>query len=203
MKVGNVLSDSGKLRYSGYLEEPTLIWNPSVLQNSFMTKCRYKQWDFYALYNEDITLAVAIADLYYIKNVFITIYEKGKEPMTYEKVIPPWEEVKMSDTSNSGISFYNSSSFLVLFHNSNSHLKTVVAHHNDIEINLIFRQPPKQEGLVYLGPLNSDMSQFFYSHKQYNYLVDGYVKIGETQRLFHQELGMMDWGRGVWPYHGG
>ena len=197
--MGNVLSPSGKLQYSGYLSGPTLHWDPSPLQESY----RYKQWDFYAIYTHNLTLCIAIADLKYVKNVFITIYEAGKQPITLEKLIPPWDEVSMSNHSYVGTSFYNNTEFMVFFHNNHDTFKTIVAKYLMIDINLQFRRKPNQESMVFLGPFNSDMSQFFYAQKEYNFLVDGYAKIGNNEYLIYQELGMMDWGRGVWPYNGG
>lgn len=199
MKVGNVLTPTGKLQYSGYLSSPTLKWDPSPLLNSY----RYKQWEFYAIYTSELIIGVGIADIAYAKNVFITIYETGKQGRTLEKIIPPWEKMMMSNHSTVGTSFYNNTSFLVFAHNVHDTLRNVVAQHGDIDINFEFRRKSNQESMVYLGPFNSDMSQFFYSHKEYNFLVDGYVKIGEKEHLIHHELGIMDWGRGVWPYNSG
>ena len=92
---------------------------------------------------------------------------------------------------------------MVLFHNNQDNLKTIAAHHGLIDINLQFRRKSNQDSMVFLGPFNSDMSQFFYTQKEYNFLVDGHVRTGESEYMIHQELGMMDWGRGVWPYNGG
>jgi hypothetical protein len=200
LKVGKVLTSEGKLQFSGYSSFPTLTWDPSSIESNIFKVWRYKKWDFYSFYLQDLTLC---ADLWYIKNAFITIYQKGQSPVTYEKVIPSWEESKISETSLKGTTFYNSSSFFLLFTNNHENFKQIIANHNDIEINLQYRKDSDNQGMVYLGPFNSDHSQFFYSHKQYNYLVDGYVKIGKNEHIISQELGMMDWGRGLWPYHGG
>jgi Protein of unknown function (DUF2804). len=135
---------------------------------------------------------LAIADLYYVRNVFITVYEKGKDPVTYDKIIPPWESLRMSNTSLTGTSLYNSSSFFVFFHNIDKNIKSVTATYKDIDINLQFRKNNNQEGMVSLSPFNNDMSQFFYSHKQYNYDVYGYAKIGSYQHLFNKQQGVMD-----------
>lgn len=178
-------------------------WNPEVITESFFKRLRYKQWDFYSIYTQNLTLCAAIADLYYVKNVFVTIYETGKDPITIEKVIPGWEPMKMSNTSQVGTSLYNSSSWLVFFYNLNRYSKSILIQHGDIDINLSFKTSSLQDGIVYLMPFNSDKSQFFYAHKQYNYDVQGYVKIGTRDYIIYNELGVMDWGRGVWPYNGG
>jgi hypothetical protein len=155
------------------------------------------------MYTENITLCVALADIGYAKNAFITIYEKGRNPITYDQIIFPWEPTKMSENSEEGTTFYNSSSIFVLFVNAHKYLKSVIAHNSNTEINLQFRKSPQQESIVYLGPFNSDMSQFFYSHTVYNYKVYGYAEIEGREYVFNEELGMLDWVRGVWPYHGG
>ena len=201
--MGNVLTPDGKLQFSGYLSYPTLKWDPSVIESSFSKSLRFKKWDFYSIYLKNLTLCVAVADLYYAKNAFVTIYQQNSEPITYEKLIFPHESVKMSETSLSGITFYNSSSITFLFTNNHENYKQIIVQYKHIDINLQYRKESDQEGMVYLGPFNSEMTQFFYSHKQYNYKVDGYVKIANEEYILFQELGMMDWGRGIWPYHGG
>ena len=202
LKVGNVLTEEGNMQHSGYLAFPTLKWDQNKALNSNKS-WRFKKWDFYSFYLEEMTLCVAFVDLWYVKNAFITIYRPGHTPVTYEKVIFPWSEAKMSEHSLSGTTFYNSSDFFILFTNNHENYKQVIANHLDIEINLQYRKESDQEGMVYLGPFTSDYTHYFYSHKQYNYLIDGYVKIGNEELIVSNELGMMDWGRGVWPYHGG
>ena len=201
--AGDVLTEFGNLKYSGYQTLPKLRWNPSPLTDTYSNWIRYKKWDFYGVYTKDITLCIVLADLGYIKNAFITIYESGKDPVTYEKLIFPWETVIMSESSESGTSLYESSSFFVNFINNDENTKTILATHGNIEINLKYNKNPGQQGLLYYGPINSENSQFFFGHKLYNFEVDGFIKIGDFQYIFNQEPGVMDWGRGVWPYHSG
>ncbi|CAG9331277.1 unnamed protein product [Blepharisma stoltei] len=199
MKVGNVTTEDGKLAYSGYLTSPTLKWDPSIFEHNW----RFKQWEFYGIYADNITLAVATVDLGYVKNVFITIYEKGKDPVTIEEIVPFWVPSNMTQDSLKGTTRFNTTNFFMFFHNNGKDMKTVVANYKktEIDINLIFVKGKHQEGMVYLGPMNDDGSKFFYSHKQYNYLVDGYLTYNGKNHLFSKQLGVMDWGRGIWPYH--
>ncbi|OMJ87593.1 hypothetical protein SteCoe_10685 [Stentor coeruleus] len=199
---GKVLTDAGKLSYSGYSKYPSLNWDPSPLTSSFSDKLRYKMWDVYILYTNNLTLLIALADIGYIKNSFIISYEKKSSPKSYEKLIPPWESTLMSSTSLSGTTSYNSSSYSLLFSNLNPHTKSIKISSSDYNIDLIYSKNDNQESIFFFGPFNEDMSQFFYAHKSYNYNVKGNVKIGNNEYILDNELGLMDWGRGVWPYQG-
>lgn len=194
MRQGSVLTDDGRLAHVGYQTQPWLKWNPSVLTSSFARKMRFKQWEFYALYSEDVTLCVAAADIGYAKNVFITIYEKGKDPVTIEEIIPPWIDANMTTSSLTGTTRFNTTDFFLFFFNNGSDMKSIVTQYKQgqIDINMMFVKAKSQDGLVYLGPMSKDKSQFFYSHKQYNYIVDGYLKINGKTHLFSKEQGVMD-----------
>lgn len=97
----------------------------------------------------------------------------------------------ISNTSNLGKSLYNSSEFLVFLKSPDENTKIVEAKHKNIQIFLNFSKSPTQEGIVYLGPINSDKSQFFYAHKVYNYRVDGMVKSENYEYILNQESGMV------------
>lgn len=159
-------------------------------------------WDVYILYTDHLTLLIALADVGYIKNSFIISYEKNSSPKSYEKLIPPWESTTMSSTSLSGTTSYNSSSFSLIFSNLDSYTKTIKITSSDYNIDLVYSKNENQDSIFFLGPFNEDMSQFFYAHKSYNYNVKGNVKIENNEYKLDNELGLMDWGRGVWPYQG-
>lgn len=112
-----------------------------------------------------MTICVALADLGYFQNAFITVYEKNQETITYEKLIPLWDQGEISDSAEVGNSLYNSSSFFVNFANHNKNYKTIVARNDKIDIDLAFEKNSQQESMVYLGPFNEEMTQFFYSQK--------------------------------------
>lgn len=112
-----------------------------------------------------MTICVSLADLGYFQNAFITVYEKNQETITYEKLIPLWDQGEISDSAEVGNSLYNSSSFFVNFANHNKNYKTIVARNDKIDIDLAFEKNFQQESMVYLGPFNEEMTQFFYSQK--------------------------------------
>lgn len=178
-----------------------MLWADERARSSWWTKLRLKRWDFYAVHTEHFSVCVALIDFTYTGIAFITVYEQGKKPQTVDATISPWGGLVLSTAPLSGVSSYNSSDFSVYFNNE-PRGKTVYAKHKQgILLNLLFTTTSsKQEGLLGLLPLNDDGAQYFVSNKQYNYVVNGLVKIGDNEYALSNNAGMMDWGRGVWPY---
>jgi len=195
-----VLTKEGKLAQSGYSKFQNVHWDSQPLASSYKA-LRYKKWDFYGVFAENVTLCMAVADLYFAGNVFVTVFEKGKTPFTVEKLVLPWEELQLSPLSESGLTLYNSTHFSLSFNSTNKHSKRIRVHKNEeFNIDLVFEKSPNQEGMVLLSPMSQDMSQFFFTHKQFNYQVEGTAHIKNKKFVLQGEKGMMDWGRGVWPY---
>lgn len=191
------------MRFSGYQTSNPLKWNPKSISSTFLQSFRLKQWDFYGFYSKNLTICVALADIGYVKNAFITVYNGKTKPMTYDKLIFPWEKVQMSQGPEEGHSFYYSNDLIINFSNEQGGIKRIFVRSKEVDLDLILRKRSGQEDMAYYGAFSKDMRQFAYTNKAYNYIVDGNVRIWNDNVEVNNLLAMMDWTRGIWPYQGG
>jgi hypothetical protein len=73
-KLGNVLTEDGRLIESGYLKRHRKVYNEGEQQKSIS----HKKWDHYAVFQNDLYFSVAFADVGLASNVFITYRFKDK-----------------------------------------------------------------------------------------------------------------------------
>jgi len=61
---------------------------------------------------------------------------------------------------------------------------------------------PHDTSLVIVTPFKESKKAFYYNEKISCMPADGYVRIGDEEFLFKPDtaFGLLDWGRGVWPY---
>lgn len=201
-----VITPSGKLALSGYQKFPGGKFDETPLTSSFLTKLRYKRWDFHSLFMPGFTVAFALADLTYVSsmqvgNIFVMIYEHGAEGVTYESLIPPWSDRGMSDTSVKGRTYYSNDNWDIEINFKSETLKEIkFRYSNIIKANLSYTREADHEGVVLYQPMSEDASNFFYTHKQYGYTVNGDVFYKGKNRKVENAHGAMDWGRGNWAF---
>jgi hypothetical protein len=172
---------------------------------------RLKGWDYYYVSNAEFHLSVALVDLNYAGNVFLTYYSKAEGATTQEQVmVGPWHGVTLSPSSSEGTASFQSGDWSFTFVSSSSEkVLTVsapvlqVSSSQGFKATLSFKLPEASEGLFVMTPLTADKSKFFISHKSYGYEVSGEVAIHGKHFAIDKEPGVMDWVRSNWPYTGG
>ena len=62
---------------------------------------------------------------------------------------------------------------------------------------------PEWDNTVVVTGYKEDPRLFYYNHKINMMPAEGMIQIGEREYMFEPEtsFGLMDWGRGIWPYH--
>lgn len=187
---------------AGYSNRSDFTWSDAAAAPTVWKEYRYKKWDSYVVHTQEITVLVTLVDIGYAKNAFIALYEVGGEVTVYEAVVAPWESMQMAVSPLQGLSLFESPDFFVFFFNNENGVKSVVARYKEeIDLNLVFGAPPAEaESITWLNPFNSDNSLFYVTTKHYNYKVNGIVRTPTKEYQLLEVNGMMDWGRGIWPY---
>lgn len=68
-----------------------------------------------------------------------------------------------------------------------------------IEVKLVIENDPSNEKMVIATPFDKP-SQFYLNYKENYYKAKGYARFGDKYVEFKNATGLLDWGRGVWPY---
>ena len=194
-----VIRPDGSLAFSGYSIKPVGEFNDASLLKTWF----YKRWDFYAVFHPELIVAFAMADLGYVANVYIMVQEKGGQAVTYEKLVFPFSEgITLSQNSTTGNALYDQGDWHFSFANASPLQKQINVKHGDVlTAELQYTLPEQQEGLISYTPMSPSGNLFFFSRKQYGFKVNGSLNYKGKSYKLENTAGMMDWGRGVWPYH--
>jgi hypothetical protein len=198
---GPVLNRDGSPN-PGYSTKSTLIYDRKSIKASAF---RVKEWDFYQVTDKRMCLQFTIGHASYAGQIGVMLFdfEKGEKLADAGKfLVLPFGSLHMpEDAETDNILKYENSSGVIRFETKgdNRHL---FCKWNDFEANIMLRRQ-NHNSLVINIPFNESPKAFYYNHKINCMTAEGTVKHNGTEYLFSPKdsFGLLDWGRGVWPFH--
>jgi hypothetical protein len=100
--------------------------------------------------------------------------------------------VEYKDKNNKIIFNTKENKRLLYFKGNNKEFK-------NIEVSIEIENDINNEKMVIATPFKKK-KQFYLNYKENYYFVNGYVMFDELKVDFNNSQGLIDWGRGVWPY---
>ncbi|MCQ2484315.1 MAG: DUF2804 domain-containing protein [Clostridia bacterium] len=180
---------------------------------------RIKEWDFYQISNDDFTVQVTIADISLGGAVTVGFFdrktgEKGSamslDLLTFGKIDMGLDKKGLADNDwtdhtykkkkrNFDFELSVGAETRTIRFNGKSGLKKFTM---DITMDML----PEHESHFLALPFNSNKpKQFYYNQKTNCMAATGKVtygdKVYEFKGLDDNSFAVLDWGRGVWPYH--
>lgn len=224
--AGPLLNNQGQLIDIGWARYPLKEFNIDKVHmpyfnKIFTLKFQIKKWDFFSIMTKKMIILVAIADVGYLGNSFIHIYDlEANKKFFIDKDILPFNVPKFHHDScnltlNEEFKYQDSDYFLSYMDDeSNSSPNSEVLKrkirfsattwNNEVVKGEFYVTKPKTyENIVMLSPLSDDAKRFFYNVKSYNMPVKGELEIAGTKILFTEDIASagMDYGRGIWNYN--
>lgn len=203
-KPSKLLNKKGELIQKGYALYPILKY----CKTDVARKLRLKEWDYYLMYNNDYATAITVGksvNLVLISATFIDFnqgYEKSKGVVR----IVSKKKFDMPSSSTVGDIVYQDKSASVSFKHVNEgrlieiKLKSLGGVTN-FEAAFMLTNEPK-DSMVIATPFDEDKKAFYYNRKIIGMRASGTVRYKENVYAFSDTntFGLLDWGRGVWPY---
>ena len=202
---GPLLDKNGTLSQCGYATEAILRYRRSDIK---APPWRIKEWDFYQVSNDNYCVQFTIGHTSYAGALTVTFfcYDSG---LRYDKtatLILPFGSLNMPSSASKGIeakhagvgiSFDVSPGKRVLRCKTEADKKTPA-----MESEIVLSQP-YNTSLVIATPFKEYAQAFYYNEKINCMPAEGYISIGAEHYNFEPEssFGLLDWGRGVWPFH--
>jgi hypothetical protein len=199
----NLFQKDGSLMQRGWARKPILIYNREDIGAK---KYRIKEWDHYSILNKEYGLQITIADIGYLRLMgfvwidFINHIRFGKDIIQLFKHI----ELPRSSLEESDIIFPSKKLSARISTCKRKRAITIdypKFYNKGLKGEIILYDDPKFDNtVVATGYDNHKM--FYYNHK-INYMpAEGIMQLGDKSYNFHPEtsFGLLDWGRGVWPY---
>lgn len=200
----NVIDVDGTLIQKGYSTHSVLNYNRESIKAAPL---RIKEWDFYQISNNEFCIQMTIGHVSYVGsvNVVLVDLQKGSRICIEKRLVLPFDSLNMPRDAEKGDLQYHSKHFDVSFTigEKNRRLQASI---NDprqpsADIDITLEQPDKAS-IVMVTPFDEDPHAFYYNHKINCMPASGVASVGGKEYRFDPEdsFGLIDWGRGVWPF---
>lgn len=196
-----LLDGRGRLRRAGYARQMQFIYNRDCVRSFPL---RLKEWDFYQIQKGHLVLQMTIGHVSYMCSVSAALMDLDTGEK-YESGIMRPLFVPQMETDPEGASrlVYRQKDFSMVFLVKRDRrilrMRGGTGANGLTEIDLTLTNDPPNEKMVIATPF-AHPTQFYLNYKENYYLVAGRVRFGGREEDFTGATGLLDWGRGVWPY---
>lgn len=203
-KSDYLLNEDGSLKEPGFSFRPITVYNREKIRAS---RLRTKEWDYFLAMNDDYGIAVTISDLGYLRMASVSFLDFAhNREVTRTVMAKPVKEAFMPKSSSQGHVLFKSGQVFIEY-DCRPEARTL-----HIVFENFYNRSPLMADLVF-EPLNdismniaipfSHPHQFYFNRKHNCLKTSGTVAFNFRLYEFHPEkdMGVLDWGRGVWPYH--
>ncbi len=187
----------------GYAKE----FNFKYRRKDVKKKARLKEWDFYQINNDRYVVQLTIGHISYVQNSALSIMDletKTRKDINIIKLLKgksiglnenPHDNHNVTFThKNYELTFTKEGSVRKLYG------KALDKEGIPWEFSFELEEMPLHQGMTINTPFYASDKHFYLNYKINNLKTKGYVKVGEETFEFKDSFGVLDWGRGVWPY---
>lgn len=206
LESSRLLNEKGELVQRGWARNMLLDY-----RRIDITAATYKikEWDYYAVLNDDEGISFTISDLGYIGFVAATVFDfrTGEEISNSITTILPLGGFNMPESSEWGDVVFRNKDAEIYFE-INGNIRTLRVDWKNFQPGRDLRgsvelfQPEDDDSMLIATPFAENRKAFYYNHKINCMPTQGSFSLGDRTLRFRQEdtFGVLDWGRGVWTY---
>ena len=166
---------------------------------------RIKEWDFYQISDQEKCLQLTFGHASYAGQVGVMFFDfvKSEWIANFDKLLVfPFGSLHMpADAEADQTLTYDKGGMFMQFEVCGDR-RVLRCRHGDFDCELsLTRENP--ESIVINIPFREKPTQFYYNQKINCMRADGVVRCGGQEYRFDpaDSFGLLDWGRGVWPFH--
>ena len=196
-----LLKKNGQLVKKGYATKMNFIYNRGNVK-SFPLKL--KEWNFYQFIKDHYSLQLTLGHVSYMCSVAATLIDLDTGEKWEFGTMKPFFVPEL-DRDPEGESFNESMdkdfylSFQVTKEKRFLYVKGSNTKYRRVEICLAIDNDVENEKMVIATPFKNPR-QFYLNYKENYYSGTGTVQFDDKKVNFDGCTGLIDWGRGVWPY---
>jgi hypothetical protein len=186
----------------GYLTKNIRTYERKAIKAS---PFRIKEWDFYQVTDGSMCLQFTIGHAAYAGQVGVMMFDFAKGEKLAEKgtfLDLPFGSLHLPENAEEDhVVEYNKKAGEMRF-TVKGNTRHLYCKWEDFEADILLTRQNKNS-LVINIPFDESPKAFYYNHKINCMLAEGTVKYGDKQYQFSplDSFGLLDWGRGVWPFH--
>ncbi|MDX1797913.1 MAG: DUF2804 domain-containing protein [Candidatus Lokiarchaeia archaeon] len=205
-KVSDLFDEDGSLIQRGWARKPIINYNKENIGKGWL---RIKEWDHYSVLNKRFGFQLTIGDIGYLTQmsyVWLDFINKERDGRSLFKFFTKSKLLPTSSLKDSIIEFPTKKFRAIITKNKNKRIlsfEDLNFKKKGLKGTIELEDNPKMDNTVVVTGYKEDPKLFYYNHK-INYMpANGSFQIGEKEYNFEPEtsFGLMDWGRGIWPYH--
>lgn len=196
-----LLNKNGTLLTKGYATKMLVEYNREQVKKFPL---KLKEWIFYQFIKDHYAVQLTIGHVSYVCSVTATVIDldTGKKweinsmrPLYVPKLDrdPEGETVNEYKAKNFYMSFTVSKTQRVLY------FKGKNKQFADVEIKIVADNDVDNEKMVIATPFDKK-TQFYLNYKENYYHATGFARFDDFELDLDGATGLVDWGRGVWPY---
>ena len=196
-----LLNNKGELNVKGYSKMMNFIYNRENVK-SFPLKL--KEWNFYQFIFDHYSLQITLGHVSYMTSASATlinlltheIYEIGCMKPLWSPTLdlnPEWPSNLVFENETIRIEFDTNETKRTLKVNGTNNK------YEHVEIDVDIENDLNNEKMVIATPFKKK-TQFYLNYKENYYKVNAKVKFDDFELTLENGTGLIDWGRGVWPY---
>ncbi len=197
----HLLDEQGRVKHPGYATSLVLKYDRAAVKAK---KHRIKEWDYYFFGNDEVGVALTIADNSYMGLVGATLFDfKGQKKYDFKHIVPFTNgKFNMPTDSMVGDIVYRHKkiSFTVTLKENTREIHVVIPKFKgkkafEFKASIAYRN---DDSMVIITPYKDDQHAFYYNQKINNLVATGELKFGDKTYQVEDWQGVLDWGRGVW-----
>ena len=204
---GPLLNEKGQLREPGWARSPLLGYSRNDILSPLR---RIKEWDYYCILSKDFGVAFTVADNGYIGLISASVFDFSQRSQMNETYTVPFPLGSFSMPSSSvdgsvKIKHKQGAIDFAIMGETSRVLKVDLpgfSHGRGLRGLLVLTEGKDSESVVVATPWRKKPRAFYYNRKVNCLSVEGVIQLGGEEFVFQKDeaFGVLDWGRGVWPY---
>ncbi|MFX1502399.1 MAG: DUF2804 domain-containing protein, partial [Promethearchaeota archaeon] len=202
----NLFNKDGSLVQRGWARKPILNYNKENIGKGWL---RIKEWDHYSILAKGFGFQITIGDIGYLTQmsyVWLDFENKRRDGKGLFKFFTKSKLLPLSSLEDSIIEFPTKKFKATIIKRKNKRIisfEDPKFQNQGLKGTINLTDDPKMDNTVVVTGYKEDPQRFYYNHK-INYMpAEGNMQIGDKTYIFEPDtsFGLMDWGRGIWPYH--
>ena len=196
-----LLDPKGRLAAPGWARRMHYVYNR---EQARINPVNLKEWNFYQFIKDRWAVQLTIGHVSYACNVTATLLNLDtgeKREVSRMKLfhVPALDR----DPEGPSVNEYRDRNFLMRFEVTDwARLLTFQGKSGqwgDVSIRLEVENDPENHKMVIATPFQRP-HQFYLNYKENYYTAGGFARFGGLQVDLDGAAGLLDWGRGIWPY---
>ena len=205
VQTEQLLDKRGNLAVAGYATHMNFVYDKKAVKKP----SRLKEWDFYQIHFDDrFVLQLTLGHVSYAMQIAATLLDlETGEKRTVGKMSTVSPSFKRNMPTNPEVAHtlkYFSKNLHVQFDVTDKYRRLSYtqtdAYGVKAEINLMLNNVSKAKDKMVIATPFSKRGQFYLNYKENCFVVNGVCRIEDMSYQIKDGFGVLDWGRGVWPY---